>query len=106
MTFGVGDLEIAAVEVGYIVAVAVLTKALGAATKRLDRWRLARGVRQLWKAAEQEQEQPQATCDYRTNAANAANPTRMERSTWLSRRRAERAARYVQKLEVAATMKG
>jgi hypothetical protein len=103
--FGVVDLELAAVEVGYIVMVAVLTKTLLTVTKRIERWRTARGVRQLWKTAEQDPAPP-AACDYRTNAANPANAAEPSRSSWLSRRRAERAARYVQKLEDEATMKG
>ena len=103
--FGVVDLELAAVEVGYVMMVAVLTKTLLTVTKRIERWRTARGVRQLWKVTEQTHEEHAEARDYRTNAADAANAMATCRPNWLSRRRAERAARYVQKLEDAATMK-
>jgi hypothetical protein len=102
--FGIGDLELAAVEVGYIMTVAVLTKALLAVAKRVGRFRTARGMRQLWNAVEQPQQTPEES-GYRTNVARSVELTAVSRSKWLSRRRAERAARYVQKLEDEATMK-
>ena len=100
MRFGPSDLEVAAVEVGYVAAVALLTRVLTALAKRVERWRTARGIRKILQATAE----PHARvvpCDYRANASVADQAKPVAHTTWLERRRAERAARYVQKLEDA-----
>jgi hypothetical protein len=103
----ISDLGILAVEVGYVAGVAALTKALLVVTRRVERWRTASSIHALLKSMEQPTPVPNEPRGYRTNAVlDVPTSPPATSSSWLSRRRAVRAARYVQKLEDEATMKG
>ncbi len=99
------DLALLGLELGYVAGVAVLTKALLSVTKHVQRWRTASGIRRTFKAMEEAVQAPHETRGYRTNAI-VEETAPVAPSSWLSRVRAERAARYVQKLEDEATMNG